>query len=179
LSLMTKKLAVTVRFFLCFVAVIGLMGCKRSTDTGPKQEDIDKELSNAGGEERPIWSGTAVIRLTGAINLNLTFDYVDTSSPLRGPGLVHLIFENGPYVLDINGEPGNPTSQENPMILLLSNEDDEALSGKAPECTFTFPKPGPDAIAGDMRCNGLQNTFTDAPGAVNIEGSLSIGPPAP
>ena len=173
---MTNKILNALVISLCLLAVTTALGCKRPTETGPKQEDLDKELSNVEGEERPIWSGTAVIRLTGAINLNLTFDYVDTASPLRGPGLVHLIFENGPYVLDLNGEPGNPASEENPMILLLSNENDEALSGKTPECNFTFPKPGPDAIAGDFRCTVLQNTFTQTSGTLNIEGSLSIGP---
>ena len=164
------------RLALCLAIFMGAGACKRPAESGPKLEDIEKELSNVQGDDRPIWHGTAVIRMTGAVNLNLTFDYVDTASPLRGPGLVHLIFENGPYVLDLNGEPGNPTSEENPMILLLSNEDDKAISGKAPECNFTFPKPGPDAIAGDMRCSGLQNTFTETAGTVTIEGSLSIGP---
>jgi hypothetical protein len=176
---MIKNRGYTLRLILCLTVLAALAACKRSDESGPKQEDIDKELSNVQGDDRPIWHGTAVIRMTGAVNLNLTFDYVDTASPLRGPGLVHLIFENGPYVLDINGEPGNPTSEENPMILLLSNEDDKAISGKAPECNFTFPKPGPDAIAGDMRCTGLQNTFSETAGLVTIEGSLSIGPQAP
>jgi hypothetical protein len=172
---MNNKLRNTLCAGLCVIALVSA-ACRKSTDTGPKPEELEKELSTVPSEERPIWSGTAVIKLSGVVTLNLTFDFVDTSSPLRGPGLVHLIFENGPYVLDLNGEPGNPTSEENPMILLLSNEEDEAISGKAPECTFTFPKPGPDAIAGDMRCTGLQNAFTDAPGNINLEGSLSIGP---
>jgi hypothetical protein len=162
------------RTTICLIAALALPMCgeeKRTTQT----DDIE-ELTSVQSEDRPAWKGTARIRLTGSLKLDLTLDYIDTPSPLRGPGLVHLIFESEPYALEFNGAPGNPTSDENPMIILLSNDDGKAISGKPPECSYTFSQPGPEAIVGDAKCTGLQNSFSEAGGAIDLEASLSIGP---
>jgi hypothetical protein len=164
-----------IRTITCLVAALILPMC--GTEKKPTQEgDEIEELTSVPSEDRPAWKGTARIRVTGSLKLDLSFNFIDTPSPLRGPGLVHLIFENEPYALEFNGSPGNPTSEDDPMIILLSNGEGKTISGKPPECTYTFSQPGPDAIVGDGKCTGLENKFSEAGGTIDLETSLSIGP---
>jgi hypothetical protein len=159
----------------CLIAVLMLPACKGEEKKPVQTNDIE-ELTSVPSDDRPAWKGTARVKVTGSLRLDLTFNFIDTPSPLRGPGLVHLLFENEPYALEFNGAPGNPTSEVDPMTILLSNGEGQTISGRPPECTYNFSQPGPDAIVGDGRCAGLQNTFSETGGAVDVETSLSIGP---
>lgn len=138
--------------------------------------DASDEISDFVAEDRPAWKGTATVKLTGSFQLDLVFSFFDTNSPLRGPGLVELFFESDPYSLSLNGETGNPTSEAYPMALVLSNEEFATISGQAPQCVFTFPQPGPAAIAGDAKCTGLTNGFGDGSGTLDLLATFSIGP---
>lgn len=144
-------------------------------NAGPTPEPPVEELSDFTTEDRPPWKGSATVKLTGALKLDLSFTFVDANSR-RGPGLVDLNFDSEPYSLYLSGESGNPASKANPMVLLLSNEEFDTISGEAPQCVFNFPQPGPAAIVGDVTCTGLANAFSDAGGAVDLTAAISIGP---
>lgn len=148
--------------------------CLGRPSAGPTPNP-DDELSDFTEDQLP-WKGSASVKLTGALRLDLAFTFVDTNSPLRGPGLVNLNFESEPYSLLLTGETGNPGSTANPMVLLLSNEEFDTISGKAPQCVFNFPQPGPSAIVGDVNCTGLVNGFSDAGGTVDLVAAIQIGP---
>lgn len=166
---------ILIRSTICLIAAVILPMCGGEKKPTQNNEDID-ELTSVPSEDRPAWKGTARIKSTGSLKLEMTFNFIDTPSPLRGPGLVHLLFENEPYALEFNGAPGDPTSETDPMTILLSNGEGQTISGRPPECTYTFSQPGPDAIVGDGKCVGLENKFSEAGGTVDLETSLSIGP---